>query len=132
MSINERIKNIRKDNNLSQIDFSRVLNIKQATLSQIENDVIAPSLDIIKKIIGNYNISYEWLIDGVGTMLKEEKNTYIYNSVVNENSIENKITNNGLINYTIEKIKDLETKLNNEKKILEILQNRHKPDIIIK
>ena len=124
MSINERIKNIRKDNNLSQIDFSRVLNIKQATLSQIENDVIAPSLDIIKKIIGNYNISYEWLIDGVGTMLKEEKNTYIYNSVANENSIENKITNNGLINYTIEKIKDLETKLNNEKKILEILQKR--------
>ena len=122
--IGKRFLYLRKHFSLNQTEFANNLNITQQTISQIEKGIILPSLEIINIVTSKYCISYEWLIDGVGTMLKEEKNTYIYNSVANENSIENKITNNGLINYTIEKIKDLETKLNNEKKILEILQKR--------
>jgi len=72
-TINKRVKDIRKLNNLSQIEFSNRLNIKQATLSQIENAVIMPSVDIIKLIIGKFNINYEWLIDGTGQMQKVSK-----------------------------------------------------------
>ncbi len=91
MSINERIKHIRKSNNLSQILFSEELNVKQATLSQVENGIIMPSLDIIKSIIGKFNISYEWLIDGEGPMLK--KNVTGINGHLSGNNINGNVGN---------------------------------------
>ena len=124
MTINQRIKNIRKDNNLNQIEFSMILDIKQATLSQIENDVIAPSLDIIKKIIGNFNISYEWLIDGIGSKIKKENNNTDHNKVSDTFKVYNKTDNNLLIDHTLNKIKDLEQQIVIEKQILEILKNQ--------
>lgn len=62
---------IRISEKITQSEFANVIDIKQATLSQIENGVIAPSLDVIRRIIGNFNISYDWLIDNTGTMLRE-------------------------------------------------------------
>jgi len=73
MSIGVRIKEFRKSIGQSQTDFATSLSIKQATLSQIETGVIFPSLDVIKKIIGNYNISYDWLIDGKGNATEKEE-----------------------------------------------------------
>ncbi len=70
ISINKRISHIRKFNKLNQIEFSKLLNVKQSNISQIESGKIAPSLEILLKIISNFNISCEWLLIGKGEMIK--------------------------------------------------------------
>jgi transcriptional regulator with XRE-family HTH domain len=69
-SISKRILEIRKKNKLNQIDFADSIEITQQSLSQVENGIIAPSLDIILKITSKYCISHEWLLTGEGDMLK--------------------------------------------------------------
>uniref|UniRef100_UPI0039AEEE12 helix-turn-helix domain-containing protein n=1 Tax=Empedobacter brevis TaxID=247 RepID=UPI0039AEEE12 len=71
MSIGLRIKEIRNFLGLNQIDFAKKIGIKQSPLSQMEGGRILPSIDTISEIIRNFNISYDWLIDGKGQMLKE-------------------------------------------------------------
>lgn len=89
MSINNRIKEVRTSNKLTQKEFSDSLGIKQSTLSQIEREIIQPSLNIIQKIIGNYNISYNWLIDGseFGNPKSEYSKVVLGNVVSDYNNI---------------------------------------------
>ena len=63
-TIGERIKQLRVSNKFTQKEFSNLLGIKQATISQIETGVIEPSLNIIKGIVFFFNTSYSWLLDG--------------------------------------------------------------------
>ena len=70
--IGKRIILVRKYLKLNQVAFSKEIEVTQQTISQIETGVIAPSLEIIYKITGNYGISYDWLITGEGSMLKDE------------------------------------------------------------
>jgi DNA-binding XRE family transcriptional regulator len=51
MKSNEVFKNIRLDLNLSQIDLSNLLSIKQSTLSNYETGKRKPSLRICYKLI---------------------------------------------------------------------------------
>ncbi|WP_311080107.1 helix-turn-helix transcriptional regulator [Paenibacillus polymyxa] len=57
-TIGQRIRTIRKTNNLNQIKFA----ISQGTLSELEQDKYRPSLDIIIAIKENFNSHIEWLI----------------------------------------------------------------------
>lgn len=64
--IGVRVKNIRKVNKLTQVDFALSIEITQASLSQIENGTILPSLELVKRISDLYDISYNYIIDGIG------------------------------------------------------------------
>ena len=59
--IAERLKDIRKENNLSQKDLAILLNTSQSTISAYEAGktiiLTAFALEIVKK----YNISLDWL-----------------------------------------------------------------------
>ncbi|QNR66943.1 helix-turn-helix transcriptional regulator [Paenibacillus peoriae] len=46
-TIGQRIRTIRKTNNLNQIKFANTIGISQGTLSELEQDKYRPSLDII-------------------------------------------------------------------------------------
>ena len=70
MSIGLRIKHLRKECQLSQLDFAEKIGLRQSPLSQMESGKILPSIETLSKIIREFNISYSWLIDGV-----EKKNT---------------------------------------------------------
>jgi transcriptional regulator with XRE-family HTH domain len=65
-----RIKKLREQLNLTQTEFSDKICVKQANLSHIENKGTKISLEIINKIISNFNINPEWLLTGDGEMLK--------------------------------------------------------------
>jgi len=92
IDIGLRIKEIRNRNNLTQTDFCNIIDVKQANLSHIENNGKKISLEIILKIISNFNINIEWLLTGKGEMLKSEKpkieskikNSWVGNTVVGE------------------------------------------------
>lgn len=66
MTIGERIKFVRKNNNLNQKDFSKRLGISQTHVSKIENNVENPSDTLLRLIALEFNVSTEWLEKGDG------------------------------------------------------------------
>ena len=67
-----RINKIREKFNLTQVEFSEKIGIKQANLSHIENKGEKISVEIINRIISSFNINANWLITGEGEVLKSE------------------------------------------------------------
>lgn len=49
-------------NNLNQIEFSNLIGISQATLSELEQDKYKPSIDTILAITSEFTVSLEWLL----------------------------------------------------------------------
>ena len=74
MSIGLRIKELRNDLGLNQNDFAMKIGIKQSPLSQMEGGKILPSIETLSIIIREFNISYDWLIDGIGEKQKIQLN----------------------------------------------------------
>ncbi|MCP3797597.1 MULTISPECIES: helix-turn-helix domain-containing protein [Paenibacillus] len=61
-TIGQRIRTIRKTNNLNQIKFANIIGISQGTLSELEQDKYRPSLDIIIANKENFNFPYRVVI----------------------------------------------------------------------
>ncbi|WP_438710329.1 helix-turn-helix domain-containing protein [Aquimarina muelleri] len=64
MSIGSRIKQIRKQADMTQAEFANSIGMKQSPLSQIEGDKILPSIETLKIIRRKFNISYDFIIEG--------------------------------------------------------------------
>ncbi|MFT4413320.1 helix-turn-helix domain-containing protein [Fredinandcohnia humi] len=58
----ERIKYIRKINQLNQVEFAKIIDVSQGTLSELEKDKYKPSLDKIISIFNNFTVDIEWLL----------------------------------------------------------------------
>lgn len=76
-TINERIYKLRKDLSLSQEAFGEKIGIKKASVSMIEKGKNNPSEQTIKLICKEFNVSYAWLIDGVGDTFIETEDLFI-------------------------------------------------------
>ncbi|NEW09497.1 helix-turn-helix transcriptional regulator [Paenibacillus sp. SYP-B3998] len=74
-NIGQRIKLIRKTNNMTQIEFSSAMGIAQGTLSEIEAGKAKPSFDMIYEIKKHFDIDLDWLIMGD---IYEEHNSIEY------------------------------------------------------
>lgn len=59
--IGKRFLRLRKTLKLSQTAFGEAIDVKRETISQIENGAIAPSLDIILKVISQYKVGFDSL-----------------------------------------------------------------------
>lgn len=60
--IGDRIRDVRKQAELSQIEFADRVGIRQSSLSQIEKGVIKPSLDTLEAIVRHFEISFDYLM----------------------------------------------------------------------
>jgi repressor LexA len=58
-----KIKELRKSLNMSQIEFAKSLSVHQTAVSQWENGRTSPDIDIAKKISELYNVSLDYLLD---------------------------------------------------------------------
>ena len=76
--LNERVKELRTQMKLSQIDFCALLGIKQGTLSDIERKRINVSTKTIEKIVNNLNVSKEWIYTGNGFVFKTKNDNVKY------------------------------------------------------
>lgn len=74
-NIGERIKEVRKEMKMSQVEFSKILGITQDKLSKYENEKIKPPIKVLLEISRNFNVSLNWLLMGRGDkyLKKEEK-----------------------------------------------------------
>jgi transcriptional regulator with XRE-family HTH domain len=71
--VNERIKQIRSELQISQREFSKQVFISQTTLGEIETGVRKVNNRIIELISSRFNINREWLKDGKGKMFDTKK-----------------------------------------------------------
>lgn len=68
--IKDRIKEVRKANNLSQTDFGKSLGVSRDIIANLETGRVEPT-ELIKKSISNeFGISLEWLETGEGEMMQ--------------------------------------------------------------
>ncbi len=60
--LGKRIKKLREKNNLNQLEFSKILNISNTTLSQYEAGNRTPSDEIKEKVADYFNVSVDYLL----------------------------------------------------------------------
>jgi transcriptional regulator with XRE-family HTH domain len=60
--LGQRIKKLRENRNLNQIEFSKILNISNTTLSQYEAGNRTPSDEIKEKVADYFNVSVDYLL----------------------------------------------------------------------
>ena len=72
MTINDRIKEIRKAAGLSQADFGSRVGISFAAVSNIERYINTPSEQTIRAICSEFGISRTWLETGEGDMYAKQ------------------------------------------------------------
>ena len=102
-TINSRIQQIISSNQLTISSFSRKIGlINGVTISKIINQKRKPSAKTIGRIINALpDINYDWLINGKGEMLKENKN-----KIQSVNNDELTVTSKQVIDFISTDIKD--------------------------
>ena len=71
-NIPERIRWVRNKSGKNQHEFSLSLGLKPQRISNIERGATPPTVEIIEKICEKYEITYEWMVAGQGSMKKQE------------------------------------------------------------
>jgi transcriptional regulator with XRE-family HTH domain len=69
--MNERIKQLRKNLNLTQQEFAEKIGSVQNTITGYESGRRNPSDSVINNICKTFNVNEEWLRDGTGNMFLE-------------------------------------------------------------
>lgn len=66
----ERLKELRKAQNLNQVQLGNILGVSKQCISNWENNNIQPSIDMLVKIAGYFGVSTDYL-------LGLDKNVYV-------------------------------------------------------
>lgn len=75
ITFGERLKKIRVDNNVSQNELAKYLEITPSSLSYYENGVRTPPITIINKLVNRFNVSANWLL-GIENSENKKIKTY--------------------------------------------------------
>ncbi|MDO5151537.1 MAG: helix-turn-helix transcriptional regulator, partial [Oscillospiraceae bacterium] len=62
MTLGERLAKIRKENNYRQKDLSIILNVSQQVISNIERNLTAPDIELLKAVADVYKTSLDNLV----------------------------------------------------------------------
>ena len=60
--MNERIKSLRKNYNLSQVELGKQLGVTKQCVSNWENDNILPSIDMLIKLAQFFNVTTDYIL----------------------------------------------------------------------
>lgn len=60
-TMGQRIKKTRKMMKMTQVEFAKLLEVPQPSISAYEKDKYLPSFEVIGKIMKECNVSFEWL-----------------------------------------------------------------------
>lgn len=69
--MNERIKEVRKHFGLTLVEFGAKIGLSNSALSLLESGKRNPQEQTLRLICREFNVSYDWLRDGVGEMLQQ-------------------------------------------------------------
>ena len=63
LTFGEKIKNLREDQDLTQGELGKLVNMTQRKISYIENNKYEPSIDDIRAFCLFFNVSADFLLD---------------------------------------------------------------------
>lgn len=66
MELNDRIRKIRKDNKMTQVEFGKIIGVKGNTITNYENGLRNPTEAIILSICREFCVNEDWLLKGEG------------------------------------------------------------------
>jgi transcriptional regulator with XRE-family HTH domain len=72
-TIGDRIKRVRKLNELNQVDFACKIGVSQGTLSELEQDKYKPSTETVMAIRDQFKTNLHWLL--YGTIESDDERT---------------------------------------------------------
>ena len=82
--MNTRIKKIRIDNNLTQEEFARKLDVKRNTVATYEMGRSEPSAAVLSLICEKFSINKEWLYSGIGERYTQREKSQEIGGFVND------------------------------------------------
>ena len=69
-SVGNRIKKLRKELHLTQVELGKVIGITGSGVSQIEGNFSKPTEAALKLICSTYHVNFLWLTEGEGPMME--------------------------------------------------------------
>lgn len=90
MTISERIKKIRKDNNLSQLEFGKLIGLSESAICNYENGKREVSEQSVLSICREFKVNRDWLesekgnqymTEEINSLLASVKDTYNLDSL---------------------------------------------------
>ena len=102
MILGYRLRELRKENNLSQEKLGKILGVSKVSVSGYENGNRIPSLDILDKILDFFGVSADYLLGREIDMVCEDSNITMKVSSLDVEIIR-EIHNNSLLFNTISK-----------------------------
>jgi transcriptional regulator with XRE-family HTH domain len=85
MSFGEKLKKIREEKHLSQEQMSKLLSMEQPNYCKYEKDKLQPPLDVVKRVIDTFNVSFEWLMQNPGPTINFENCNHSVGAVYGDN-----------------------------------------------
>ena len=82
MTINDRLKEIRKSTNLSQREFSKRIFFSQTMYSDIENGNVPIKERLLRLISSQFNVNLDWIKTGNGEMFSSPPPDYRLESLI--------------------------------------------------
>lgn len=108
--LSDRIKKVRKDNNLTQKDFGEKVVCSGSYISKVESGKEAPSEMFLRIIALQFKISYDWLLYGTGNM-RDSNDGY---------GLDAPLKSNNLINSELLKVQSALASINSERDIFNV------------
>jgi transcriptional regulator with XRE-family HTH domain len=62
MAFGDKLRKIRRDNNLTQADMSQRLAMEQSNYSRYETNKTTPTIDLVNKIASEFAVEVDWLM----------------------------------------------------------------------
>lgn len=70
MNFGEKLKHLRKTNNISQEELAEILDVSRQTISRWESSLTTPDLISLEKICQHFHLSYDELLENKKTKKK--------------------------------------------------------------
>ena len=72
----ERMRYLRRKDKLKQNELAEKLNVTRQSISGYETERLFPSLKVVEKMCGLYNVNPWWLLYGIGDTSSESKGIF--------------------------------------------------------
>lgn len=77
MTQGDRVKDVRKTLKLTLEEFGKKVGVTKQTVSRIENGINNLTDQMVKSICREFNVNYDWLMDGKGEMFSDLPQTVL-------------------------------------------------------
>ncbi len=130
MTEGDRIKQIRKDNQLTLEQFGNIIGVTQTTISRIENGKRNLTEAMRKSICREFRVDPIWLSTGEGEMLIDQSVELIemLDKLLHNESKLAKTMFKMFAQYTLEDWKDLERIVNKSAEYIKMLESKDESD----